>query len=104
MTARINRRPAAEADLTDHASHIAQDSVDAAERFLKSAEDAFSQLAICPYLGRPWTSGRPRLKGLRIWRIPGFRNYLVFYRVTRDAVEIVRVMHGAQDLEASFGG
>jgi plasmid stabilization system protein ParE len=34
--------------------------------------------------------------------VKGFENYLIFYRVIRDRVEIARVMHGARDLERSF--
>jgi toxin ParE1/3/4 len=43
-----------------------------------------------------------RLHGLRSWRMRGFESWLVFYRVTEEAVEIVRVLHGARDLEAAF--
>jgi plasmid stabilization system protein ParE len=29
----------------------------------------------------------------------GFRDYLIFYRELPDRVEIVRVLHGARDIE-----
>jgi len=41
--------------------------------------------------------------GLRAWPIDGFRNHLVFYRPTDEGVDIVRVLHGARDIEALFG-
>ena len=28
-----------------------------------------------------------------------FRDYLIFYRVTAEAVEILRVLHGARDID-----
>jgi len=31
-----------------------------------------------------------------------FENYLIFYRVTDEAVEIIRVLHGAMDFESIF--
>ena len=31
-------------------------------------------------------------------------NYLIFYRVRDDTVEVLRVIHGARDLGAIFGG
>jgi toxin ParE1/3/4 len=33
------------------------------------------------------------------WRIKNFRDYLVFYLVQDEQIEILRVLHGARDLE-----
>ncbi len=35
-------------------------------------------------------------------RVAGFRKYLIFYRVSGDAVSIVRVLHGARDITAKL--
>jgi toxin ParE1/3/4 len=43
------------------------------------------------------------IPALRVWPIDGFRNHLIFFHPTNDGVEIVRVLHGARDLEALFG-
>jgi plasmid stabilization system protein ParE len=52
-----------------------------------------------PELGSPWESNVPTLQGLR-FRIPRrFKNHVVFYRVTDDCIDIVRVLHGSRDLE-----
>ena len=32
--------------------------------------------------------------------VPGFENHLIFYRVTEEAIEVFRVLHGARDIEA----
>jgi hypothetical protein len=32
--------------------------------------------------------------------VPGFRKWLVYYREVDDGVEVLDVMHGAQDQEA----
>jgi toxin ParE1/3/4 len=40
------------------------------------------------------------LADIRQQGIKGFKKYLVFYRVTDTGVEIIRVIHGARDIEA----
>ena len=55
-----------------------------------------------PEMGRLREFSNARLRGLRSWRIRGFEHWLVFYRVTDEAVEVVRVLHGARDLEGLF--
>lgn len=39
------------------------------------------------------------LKRVRRWPVKGFDNWLIFYRPKRDGVEILRVIHGARDIE-----
>ena len=52
------------------------------------------RLAEWPEMGR----ARPELApGLRSFVVA---RYLVYYRVTRDAVEVVRVLHGRRDVDA----
>lgn len=36
---------------------------------------------------------------VRQWRIKDFQEYLVFYRILDERVEILRVLHGARDLD-----
>ena len=36
---------------------------------------------------------------VRQWRFKNFKEYLVFYIVQEQQVEILRVLHGARDLE-----
>ena len=33
----------------------------------------------------------------------GFENFLIFYVPTKSGINIVRVLHGAQDLDRIFG-
>ena len=40
---------------------------------------------------------------MRQQRIKGFKKYLVFYRASDFGVEIIRVIHGARDVEAILG-
>jgi toxin ParE1/3/4 len=102
MSRKTTIRPQARRDLADAADYIARDNVDAARRFLEAAEAAFELLAAMPQMGTQCTFRSPAAAGLRTWSIRGFRNYVVFYRPFEDGVDVVRVIHGARDIEAIF--
>jgi plasmid stabilization system protein ParE len=40
--------------------------------------------------------------GLRRWRVRGFENFMIFYHPLSNGIEIVRVLHGARDIESLF--
>lgn len=102
MTLRVIVRPQADADVRQLADHIAIDNPAAAERFSASFATTCNLLAETPQLGE-----RVRLPDMtaaeaRVRPISGFRNYLLFYRDLPDAIEVVRVVHGARDWESLF--
>ena len=101
---RIARRPEAKHDLVERADYIAQRNPGAAERFLAAAERDIQQLARMPEMGPKIRFNHPELQDLRFWPIRGFHNFLIFYRPTQDGIELIRVLHGAQDLESVFAG
>jgi len=103
MSLRVFKLPGAFRDLFDICEYIAQDNPDAARRFLVAAEREFSRIAEAPAIGSPFQSENPKLRSLRSRRVRGFHNYLVFYRFTDTEVEVVRVLHGARDLEGILG-
>jgi hypothetical protein len=35
---------------------------------------------------------------MRLWQVKGFRSYIILFRATNDAVEILTVFHGARNL------
>jgi toxin ParE1/3/4 len=47
-------------------------------------------------------STNPRLGGLRVWRIEGFLNHLVFYRAVDGGIEVVRISHAARDIDRTL--
>ena len=70
------------------------------DRFIDAWLKEVRLLAEHPFLGRV---RRFRIPGVRSWQVGHpFENYLIFYHVTEQAVEIVRVLHGAMDLESIF--
>jgi toxin ParE1/3/4 len=99
MSSRILWSPPAERDRDAIAEYISRNSPKSAVRFLDAVEQACQRLADMPEIGGVWESSLPRLVGLRVWQIPGFENYLLFYRVAEPALQIVRLLHGARDLE-----
>lgn len=79
-------------NLDDEAAYIATDDAAAARLVVKRVLDAVSSLAEQPGLGRPG-------------RVPGTRelvvaktHYIVPYRVRRETVEILRVLHTSRRL------
>jgi toxin ParE1/3/4 len=100
MTGHYSIRPAADRDLDSQAEYLAREaSLETALRFYDAAATTFEKLAGMPGLGEPRESADPRLAGLRVWRIEGFRNHLVFYRRADGGIEIVRVLHAAHDID-----
>jgi plasmid stabilization system protein ParE len=85
---------AARADLHAIGDWIASDNAPRAVTFIDELEQHCARLA-----------DRPQMHPLLIRReSTGLRkavhgNYLIFYRMAGDAVEIVRILHGAQDWE-----
>jgi toxin ParE1/3/4 len=62
------------------------------------------RLADMPALGSRYESHAPELTGVRFFPVTRYRNYLVFYRPTATGIEVLRVLHGAQDIERILGG
>jgi toxin ParE1/3/4 len=53
-------------------------------------------------MGRRYGFTDPEFESVRVWHVRGFRNYLIFYRPIDNGVEVVRVLHGARDIEKEF--
>jgi hypothetical protein len=60
-------------------------------------------MASQPAMGWPCKVEHLQLKAARVFRVSArFENYLVFHVPCQDGIEILRVVHGSQDLEALF--
>jgi toxin ParE1/3/4 len=97
--AKVNKRPIVIQDLIEQATYIAEGSLDASDRFLRAAEETFQFLGNMPAIGRLSGFTHAQLVDVRQYAIKGFRSVLVFYRITDDSIDILRVLHGARDLE-----
>ena len=97
MTQYVQETGRCELDLLEIATFIATGSPAAARRFLDAVEAAENQLLNNPFLGTAYPSDRPELRPLRVWTMPSFRRYLIFYRAMDWGIEVVRIMHGSRD-------
>jgi len=92
----ISRRPLAETDILDIWDHIADDSVVAANRWVDRLDEQFQILATQPMMGR---SRDELATGVRSF---SFGRYVVFYMPLKGGIDVVRVLHGARDIDAIF--
>jgi toxin ParE1/3/4 len=94
---RLVLAPEARNDLQKIDDHIAKDNPSAGRRVLTRLRDLARMLAGAPAMGR----NRPELG-------PDIRSFVadrhvIFYRPSRPAgIEVVRVLHGARDVDALF--
>ena len=102
MIPRIIRRAQAKKDVAQIGCFLADDSIAAAERFLEAVEASFIALVRMPYMGASRSFRNPRFAGVRMWRVKEFENYLIFYRPLNGGIEVLRVLHGAREIEALF--
>lgn len=94
MESRIIRTRRAQADLAAIWRYIARDSVAAADDLSSELDDALRRLAAAPHIGRP----REELAaGLRSFAL---RPYTLYYRVLGNGIELIRVLHGARDIQS----
>lgn len=103
MTATVLKRRKAAQDAEDIADFIAKDSLRSAVRFLENTESTLEDLAEFPGAGSPFESAHPDLANLRFRRVKGFPNHIIFYLEHEDAIEVVRILHGARDLDSELG-
>ena len=94
---------AAMADILEQAEwYAAQSGRRLARRWETAVTSAVSLIVRRPAAGAS-CKFRPRdLQGVRRMLISGFPRHLVFYRFNDDEVLVLRVVHGARDLERLF--
>lgn len=92
-------RPKAVEAPDSHANYFTAEASPALNhRFLLSAQATFTLLSKQPELGWNPHIRLPNSRGLRFFRVKGFERLLILYRPLPDGVEILRVIHGSQNL------
>ena len=86
----------AETDLLEIWTYHAERSMDGAERIVRKITAQYDTLGTFPNMGRP----RPEI-GPDYRRMP-VGDYVIFYRILPDRVEIARVLHGSRDVASVF--
>lgn len=103
MKRRVIVKPEAKNDIKHHYRYIFDRNEDAANCFLSSSKETFQRLALTPGIGTLRKYNNPELDGLRFVSISGFQNYLAFYLTNSNSVQVVCVLHGAQDIDTILG-
>jgi toxin ParE1/3/4 len=94
-------RPRARDDITQQFRWylVEKDAPDAAFRFVDAVEASVEQLLRTPNMGAPREPRNPALKGLRVWPVNEFDEFLIFYVVQGDTLRVIRVLHGKRDID-----
>ena len=93
---RVTRRPLAAADILEIWDYIADYSLAAADRWVDRLDEQFRMLAVQPMMGRAREELAPGVRSFP------FGRYVVFYMPMDDGIDVVRVLHGARDIDAVF--
>ena len=89
----------ADEDIIGITAYIGRHNPVAALRFSRAVTRTINDLLWSPQIGREVDGDDPHNAGLRRVVLRRYRNYLMLYRVTPQAVEILRIIDGRQDLE-----
>ena len=95
--ARVTRRPLAAADILDIWDHIAEDSLDQADRWVDKLDEKFKLIAAQPLMGRTRHELAADLRSFP------FGRYVIFYAPVDGGIDVVRLLHSARDVDAAFG-
>ena len=93
---RVTRRPQAEADILEIWDYIAEDSMVEADLWVDSLDEKLGLWATQPMIGRARDELAAGVRSL------AFGRYLVFFEPLSDGIDVVRVLHGSRDIDASF--
>lgn len=97
---KATKRHLAIIDIYETAEYIAQDDLEIAIRFTNAVEESIELIKRAPQIG---TLQKIRgHKGIRMRFVQDFPKILIFYNESPDAIEIVRVIHSAQDFRRVF--
>lgn len=95
MTLALIIKPQAQADIDERAVRLNDEDFELAERFLVELHHVFDRLTAFPAFGPPCpTANHPDLRRVVLPTLP----LSLFYRSTRTAIEVLRVLHHAQDI------
>ena len=83
-------------DLEEIINYFSNRNIKAGEKFINEFEKKCKYLADFPQMGRNYDDIKPSLRGLPL------ANYIIFYRIINDGIEIIRVVSGYRNLESLF--
>jgi toxin ParE1/3/4 len=97
MNRRCELTELADQDIFEISVYIAQNrGAEAAQNFIDKLNNKFILLLESPKLGRNRSDLSPELRSLP------YGNYIIFYRLISDGILVVRILHGARDINSIF--
>lgn len=87
---------AAEDDLKEIWTHVAEGDAETATNLVKELIHKFATLRDYPKIGREQNELLVNLRSFPV------KNYIIFYQPFEDGIEILRVLHGSRDMGAIF--
>jgi toxin ParE1/3/4 len=95
---RILRTRASRSDYEEIWTYVAVHHLAAADRLIDQFDATLRTIALSPQIGRKVDE---LSLGLRSFPVG---NYLIFYRLREDAIELIRLVHGARDITPEYFG
>src|SRR5258706_14221747 len=89
--------PVAEEDLENIIDYISEDSIAGAGKVLSKIENTINKLLDFPLMGKPFKEVKLPYKG---YRYVISDDYLIFYKIESDSVNIYRIVHGAREYKS----
>ena len=83
-------------DLSEISDYFLEQSIDAGDRFVEGFGKKCQHLAEFPYLGRSYDRFAPGLRGIPLM------DYIIFYQIVGEGIEILRVISGYRNLQTIF--
>jgi len=97
---RIRYRQAAQTDVTRHFRHylVNRDLPQVALRFKEAVRRTVHEISLHPLIAPPYLARNPDFQNLRPWPVEGFEAIRIYFIVAGEAIRVVRVLHGKQDI------
>jgi toxin ParE1/3/4 len=83
-------------DLSEITDYFLEKSIEAGDKFVERFSGKCQYLAEFPYLGRSYNQLAPDLRGIALME------YIIFYQIVGEGVEILRVVSGYRNLQTIF--
>ncbi len=94
--ASVTRTSQAELDLIAIGVYISADDPMTANQWLELIDQKCQLLATMPRMGRDRTGLAPNLRSFPVG------DYIIFYRPAADGIVVIRVLHGAREIQTLF--
>ncbi len=96
----------AEADIKQNAIYIARDKKDVATRFLDNFWETCELLQEMPKIGKSvienFSGINELIEDARSWQVKNFPNYLIFYKIDKNKIIILRILNSSRDFSNIF--